>query len=428
MVEMNELAFFRPHPDPASFERMLDMCAEVWGRTVEEISTMTGPELIELTFESDRVRQTVVSPLALHEHGAPLARGQGAFGVVLSLFYTTGLAIGGNESLVEAVTKCFLENGGTIYTNSRVDRIEVEAGRATAVVLAQDSPFPGARLEARKAIISNAGAPKTMELVGEAVMRAIDPRLASKIKHWKMDMRGSTVTSWLLDGEVPWRSADFDPLIRRSLLTYRAFDSWQGAKDYLAAILNNDTWASFGQVLEILDYGAVDLNAVSSRGRRVIRAEEVLPYPLRGLGGPEAWDGPIREELLQRRNDVMDSIAPGFKERIVDSYQWTPIDIWRSNQAAVFGQVLGGDFSEDQWVLDRMPYRMPIRNLYMSNSVWPAGLSWMAAGYNAAQVVAEDTGVRDQTWWRARPTVWFSANLGRLLEPLELRPDEVGPR
>ena len=90
----------------------------------------------------------------------------------------------------------------------------------------------------------------------------------------------------------------------------------------------------------------------------------------------------------------MESIAPGFKDRIIDAYQWTPIDIWRLNPAAVYGQVLGGDFSEDQWILDRMPYRMPIAGLYMSNSVWPLGLTWMAAGYNAAQVVAEDLGVR----------------------------------
>ena len=102
----------------------------------------------------------------------------------------------------------------------------------------------------------------------------------------------------------------------------------------------------------------------------------------------------------------------------MEAFQWTPIDIWRVNPAAVYGQVLGGDFSEDQWILDRMPYRMPIRGLYMSNSVWPLGLSWMAAGYNAAQVVAEDFGVRHQAWWRHRPVAWFLENIERLLEPL----------
>jgi phytoene dehydrogenase-like protein len=126
---------------------------------------------------------------------------------------------------------------------------------------------------------------------------------------------------------------------------YRAYDSWQGAKDYVWSMINNDTWGAFGNMIEILDYGACDPNAVSPDGFRVVRGEEAIPYPLRDEGGPEAWDGPIREEMLRRRNDVMESIAPGFKERIIDCYQWTPIDIWRVKQAAVFGQVLGGDFT-----------------------------------------------------------------------------------
>jgi len=64
---------------------------------------------------------------------------------------------------------------------------------------------------------------------------------------------------------------------------------------------------------------------------------------------------------------------------------------------------------------------MPVDGLYMSNGVWPVGLSWMAAGYNAARVVAEDAGIRNQTWWNARPFEWYASNLPRLLAPLELQ-------
>jgi phytoene dehydrogenase-like protein len=424
IVEMNELAFFSPHPDPAKFEEILRICCSVAGVSLEEMSSMTGPELIEQTFESDAVRQTVLCPTALHLQGFPLARGQGAFATILSLFYTTGLSIGGNESLVDALTQCFLEHGGTILTGCPVERIEVEDGRARAVVLSDRAALPGERIEARSAVISGVGARMTLQLLGEQTMRSVDSRLASKMKHWKMDERGSTVTSWLIDGEMPWGSVDFDPLVKRAHLMYRAFDSWQGAKDYLVAMVTNSTWDAFGNMIEILNYGNVDPNAVSPEGHRVIRGEEALPYPLREYGGPEAWDGPIREELLAKRNDVMDSIAPGFKQRLLEAYQWTPIDIWRTNQAATFGQVLGGDFSEDQWILDRMPYRLPIGHMYMATSTWPLALTWMAAGYNAAQVVAEDLGVRNQPWWVHQPVAWFLRNIERLLEPLEVQPIE----
>jgi hypothetical protein len=35
------------------------------------------------------------------------------------------------------------------------------------------------------------------------------------MKHWKMDERGSTVTSWLLDGGCPG-STEWDPLISKA--------------------------------------------------------------------------------------------------------------------------------------------------------------------------------------------------------------------
>jgi hypothetical protein len=63
----------------------------------------------------------------------------------------------------------------------------------------------------------------------------------------------------------------------------------------------------------------------------------------------------------------------------------------------------------------------------MSNGVWPVGLSWMAAGYNAAQTIAEDAGVRDQSWWSSRPCEWYLRNLDRLLTPLG-RPTDANPR
>jgi hypothetical protein len=56
----------------------------------------------------------------------------------------------------------------------------------------------------------------------------------------------------------------------------------------------------------------------------------------------------------------------------------------------------------------------------VATSTWPLALSWMAAGYNAAQVTAEDLGIRNQPWWTARPVTWFLRNIENLLEPLTL--------
>jgi phytoene dehydrogenase-like protein len=420
MVEFNELCSFSPHPDPSKLERIFEICAYAMGFSVEEMSQMTGPELCERTFESDACRQILMTPVAFWEHGAPFARGQGAYGVAFALYYTTGIGVGGNEVLVDALTQCFLQHGGSILTNCTVDEIFVEGGRAGGVVLGERSPRPGSRIDARVAVLSNAGVPETLRLVGEEMLAAVDARLEAKMRHWKMGLRGSHVTSWLLDRRVEWGSSDFDPLINEAILVYRAFDSWEGTKQYLVDMLGNDTWKASGQLMEFTYYAPADPTSVSPEGHTILRAEECFPYPLHGLGGPEAWDGPLRHELLRARNEIMAELVPGWSEMVLDQYEWTPLDNWRLNRAAKFGQVVGGDFSEDQWILDRMPYRMPVPGLYMSNGVWPVGLSWMAAGYNAAGVVAGDAGIEPQSWWRARPCEWYLRNLDRLLAPMSL--------
>jgi phytoene dehydrogenase-like protein len=428
MVEFNELSSFSPHPDPSKLDRIFELCAYALGYSVDEMSEMTGPELCERTFESDACRQILMTPVAFWEHGAPFARGQGAYGVAFALYYTTGIAVGGNESQVDALTQCFLEHGGTIWTNCVVDRIVVQDGRATGVVLAERSLHPGAQLDARVGVISNAGVPETLRLVGEPTVSAVDARLAARMRNWKMGLRGSHVTSWLLDRRVEWASAPFDPLINEAILVYRAFDSWEGTKRYMVDMLGNDTWRASGQLMEFTYHAPADPTSVSSEGQSVLRAEECFPFALHGLGGPEAWDGEIRRELLAARNEIMAELIPGWRDMVLDQYEWTPLDNWRANRAARFGQVVGGDFSEDQWILDRMPYRMPFTGLYMSNGVWPVGLSWMAAGYNAAQVVAEDAGVRNQRWWKARPVQWYLRNLDLLLAPLEIEREQFTAR
>ena len=419
LIEFNELCSFSPHPDPSKLDRIFEICAYAMGFSVDEMSQMTGPELCERTFESDPCRQILMTPVAFWEHGAPFARGQGAYGVTFALYYTTGIGVGGNEIQVDALTQCFLEHGGAILTNSTVDRIVFEHGRTVGVVLGERSPEPGREIDARLGVLSNAGVPETLRLVGEQSVAAADPRLGAKMRHWKMSLRGSHVTSWLLDRRIDWGSSGFDPLINEAILVYRAFDSWEGTKRYMVDMLGNDTWNAAGQLMEFTYYAPADPTSVSPEGHNVLRAEECFPYPLHGLGGPEAWDGDIRHELLAARNRMMAELIPVWDDMVLDQYEWTPLDNWRLNRAAKFGQVVGGDFSEDQWILDRMPYRMPFEGLYMSNGVWPVGLSWMAAGYNAAQTIAEDAGVRQQSWWSSRPCEWYLRNLDRLLTPLQ---------
>jgi phytoene dehydrogenase-like protein len=103
------------------------------------------------------------------------------------------------------------------------------------------------------------------------------------------------------------------------------------------------------------------------------------------------------------------TLDPGIGEIVEYEHLTTPLDFWRGNPAATHGNPVGGDFAGGQWIEGRLPYRAPLDRLYLSNAVWPPALSWLAAGYNAASVVAEDLGIRDQAWWVHEPASWFAA-------------------
>lgn len=382
----------------------------------DDFSKMTATQLVEELFEEDHIRRTMFMGSALNVLGSALAPGQGAFTVISGFFalLPVGAYVGGMHTLAHAVAQCFVQHGGVILRNCPVDQIIIHGGEAVGVRLSEDAAFPGETLYADKALISGAGAKVTLELIGEDVMRSIDARLATKMKYWKSHYRGSLVSNWVMKGRPTWKSGAWNPDITKAFVFYRAWDSWDQCKNWVMAMQNGDLRGAYGLTGELLDFGTVDPKARSPEGWVIARNEEAVPFEIRAEGGPERWDD-LREELAEKRNDVMEALAPGFKDKILQHLYYTPLDLWRYNPTGVGGNALGGDFSEDQWILDRMPYRMPIKRLYMCVGVWPLALTLMAAGYNCACLVAEDLGIRNQSWWVHRPVQWLLRNLPRLI-------------
>lgn len=179
LVEFNELLVFSP-PSPDRLEKLWDFAAGVFEVDPEDFRTMNGVELLEQTFESDYARRTLITLPSLNLMGDVMARGQGAATIVFDLVYTSAQAVGGNHSLAHAVTRCFLEHGGTVLRNCPVERIIVHDGRAVGVDLAPGAESPYKTLYARQGVISNVGARKTLSWSARASCsrstRACGPR------------------------------------------------------------------------------------------------------------------------------------------------------------------------------------------------------------------------------------------------------------
>lgn len=416
-TEIAEMLFYSaPETRPAEVMEYAMGLGRLVGISPGDFSKMTAIQLVEELFEEDHVRRTMFMGAALNVLGSALAPGQGAFTVVCGFFalLPIGSYVGGMHTLAHAVIQCFVQHGGVILRNCPVERIIVDDGEARGVQLAGDAAFPGETIYAQKALVSGVGTAVTLDLIREDVMRSIDPRLTAKMKWWKSHYRGSAVSNWIMKGRPTWKSEAWNPDIRKAFMFYRAWDSWDECKNWVMAMQNGDMRKAYGCTGELLDFGTVDPKGVSPEGWVIARNEEAVPFDIRAEGGPERWDD-LREELMAKRNEVMESLAPGFKDKILQHLFYTPLDLWRYNPTGVGGNVLGGDFSEDQWILDRMPYRMPVKKLYMCVGNWPLSLSLMAAGYNCACLVAEDLGVRKQSWWSHRPVEWLLRNLPNLI-------------
>ena len=379
-------AIYTAHPNGEAFDEAVEISANVLETTTAELLQMTGVDLLEGLFESDAVRRFLSALPALNLFGDLLEPGQGALTWLWTLALRAAVAPAANQSLVKALERAFVAAGGTFMRNTVAREIVVEAGHCVGAVV---SPFGSPKTEtlwANGGVISNLGARQTAELLGPHAW----PRLAD----WESSNRVLTVQDLVLR-----RPLRLPKEVAAAPRVYLVWDSWAECVEWLRRSRTDDLDTYFGDI-ELTQFHRL------YPGR-----EDRVALRVRYGTGPfadDAWDE-RRAEFKARMRARLELLDPELSQIVEYEHVATPLDFWRSNPAATHGNPIGGDFVGGQWIEDRLPYRAPVDRFYLSNGVWPPALSWLAAGYNAASVVAEDLGIRDQPWWRHEPAEWFAA-------------------
>ena len=352
---LKEIAFT---PEP-NLERASALTAEAVGF---DVAAMSGVELVESLFETDEARVVLTALPAINLFGDLLEPGQGALAWLWTYLLRACEARGGNGTLVDALERCFVQEGGTLLVGRVVRELRVSGGECVGVTLDDGTRVDG------DAVVSNLGARLTGELLGEPLR-----------PEWRSAAR-TVMTADLVLREPPrWQFAD-------SPRVYLLWESWDACKRWLHGAREEDEETFYGH-WELTQYGPRALRVRFGTG----------PYL------DDGWDerrGHVTAQLRER-------LAP-FGLQIEAMQLKTPLDHWRENSAAVHGNPVGGDFVPGQWLGERVAYRTGVSRLYASNSVWPPALSWLGAGYNAAIVVAEDLGLRRPEWWRHEPGSWLA--------------------
>jgi len=406
-IAIQELLLFSP-PSAEKVDLLWEAGQKYADIPPSDFSTMNGFELYDLLFENEYVKLHFTALAGIGILGNFLAKGEGTVSGLFSLYLPFGVAKGSIHHLPHALVRCFKHYGGTLFLNAPVEKVVIENGTARGVILAEEAPYPQRELRARHAVVIHVTPPVALPMIGEENVKKASPELWRKMKDYSMSGASPCNSHYLLRGLPRWRSEEWNPDIKRAWLVYRAWDSWEHCQRYYLAYASEDLMKIIGDTGELFCPAVVDPSQFSPEGYCAFTFEAEYPFFLRRYGGPKRWDDPaFRNQIHEIHTQILEELAPGFKALILDSFVDSPLDIWRRNPSAVYGQEYGGDVGGDQWYLGKMPYRSPIPQLYFSNGVWPIAGTYLAGGYNAACVVAEDLGVRNRPWWTNKPMEHF---------------------
>jgi phytoene dehydrogenase-like protein len=353
-------------------------------------------EAVDRHFEDHRVRSFL--KLFMHVTTAENEPGTGLlFAGTIANVTRLALPVGGSAALPRALARAVEAGGGHVATGADVREIVTHGGRATGAALAD-----GRRFEARRFVASAIDAPGTMRLVGED---AFPPDVRAKLGAWHWGNH-SLLTIHLALAEPPaYRSAAFDPDIDR------AFNLFLGFDDTAQVIRCFEQCRASEFPDHLMGNGACNSRfdpTYAPAGKHTAFWWPFAPYAL--PDGPEGWDR-RRTEYTARLIEVWREFAPNLTPpTVLGAYLFTPLDIERRNSNMVRGAARMGAYVPSQLGINR-PHpllagnRTPVEGLYLCGSSSHGGGVNGAPGYNAANAIADDLGLR-RPWTVVPPPAW----------------------
>lgn len=374
-----------------------ELKARIRGHEGEELlayASLTMNEAIEKTFENDKVRSFI--KMVIHSATVENVPGTGVFfPMAISGLAMAALPVGGSVQLPRALARSIEADGGEVLRGRTVTKIEVSSGEARAVVLED-----GERWEARKFIAGGIDAPQTLRLLGE---KALPETVVRKLQGWNWGAHTLCTLHLALNEPPRYLSSSFDPDIDRT------YDVHFGAES------GEEITENFNEVhrgkfpLRPMGNGACNSlfdPTYAPHGKHTAFWWVWARHALKA-GGAAAWDT-MREEAARRLLEAWRGYAPNLTDdNVLKTYVYTPLDISRRNLNMVQGSQRGGGYTADQIGVNRphpllSGFRTPVRGLFLCSSSCHGGGLNGGPGYIAANVIAEDLGVRP--FWEKIPS------------------------
>ncbi|MFW6034416.1 MAG: phytoene desaturase family protein [bacterium] len=342
-------------------------------------------------FDSDELR-TLFMRAAATSYGAYPDDVIGLQGLVHVLgltlsFEPAAIAVGGSQSITDALVSAGRRLGVEYHTHAEVDRVLVDGSRATGVRLAD-----GSTIEA-DVIVSGLGMPQTvLRLMADV---DVDPRIRRRLENIHYD-RGQLIWVNLAVHEAPQYAVD-EPLFEvgpQPRLYWGPKDPDWMATRYQADIMRRG-WSS--RLFGLTSTDSLWDDSRAPEGRHLVAFEE-FTAPHR-LFDREEWKR-IERELADAIVDQWSTYAPNMTRDNIESLR---ISLPR-NVLATHPDMGEGGYSQGATIASQLGrfrpipelsgYRVLLDNVYCCSSSMHSG-SGIGRGnsFNCWQVIAEDLGL-----------------------------------
>lgn len=329
---------------------------------------------------------------AMHADVPPQAAGSGVFGWLLAMLgQDVGFPVpeGGAQNLASALRARFESLGGQVRTGTRVTSVITSGGRALGVRTAG-----GAAIKIRHAVLADVDAPTLFrDLVG---LDHLPDGMADVLDKFQWDTP-TLKLNWALRRPVPWRATG---AVGAGTVHYG---------------VDLDGFVEFAGDLTL---------SRTPRNPFVLFGQMTTADPSRSPAGTEsAWaythvprtvaDSPtLLAEHVERVQDHLERIAPGFAASIIARTVQVPGDLESADANLVTGAVNGGTSYPHQQLFFRPTKGLgrpetPIERLFLASaSAHPGGGVHGACGWNAARSAMHSSGPVDSVRRRLVRTAW----------------------
>ncbi|MFQ5934388.1 MAG: phytoene desaturase family protein, partial [Dehalococcoidia bacterium] len=285
-----------------------------------------------------------------------------------------GIPRGSMGGITQAMANSAESMGVEIRTGALVEKIIVEKGAARGVKLA------GGEEIRSFIVVSNADPQRTyLTLVDQ---EHLEEQFIRRVKNLSVKIADTKLLAALR--ELPDFSAylgkDYDPRRATHIRINPSMEYGQKSYDDAMAGKLTDCPTMGVQIPSLYD------PSLAPSGHHVLSAD-CHAYP--GVLKEGSWED-ASQKVGEQLIDVLTQYAPNFRDSIIHWTVQTPRDI-EIREAMTNGNLHHIDDPPHQRMAGRMPYRAPVKQLYLCGSgTHPGGEVTGAPGHNAAKAILKD--------------------------------------